>query len=174
MTEDQVKEQLSNRYVGVLATNSKFMLDKGDLDFGVDYTAKKTFTYTHPGTGKPRLTIDSRTIDLQLKATTESSIIDGPTDIKYDLEVKNYNDLVFRLTNSFTPLLLILFVLPDKTSDWVEVTPTELRVRRHAYWYQPSPGTTMTHNLATARITIPKTNVLDINCFDTLHTQFYP
>lgn len=173
MTIEQVKEQLSNRYLGVLATHSRFTLDKGELDFGVDYTAKKTFIYTHPGTGHQRITPDPRTIDIQLKATTESNIIDAPTEIRYDLEAKNYNDMVHRLTG-LTPLILILYVLPDNQADWIDLTPTELRLRRLAYWFRPAAGSALTANAATIRITIPKTNILSINCFDTLHNQFFP
>ena len=173
MTEEQVKEQLSNRYIGVLATKSGFMLDKGDLDFGVDYTAKKTVRYTHPKTGDTRITIDPNTIDIQLKATTEHRIIDAGTEIRYDLEADNYNDLIKRL-GGITPLILILFVLPDDNNHWVELAATELRLRRQAYWFRPAPGSAMTNNSSTIRISIPKTNILSIDCFDTLHSQFYP
>jgi len=173
MTTEQIKEQLSNRFIGALASNSGFALDKGELDFGVDYTAKKTYAYTQPGTGKTRLTIDPKTIDIQLKATTENTIIDDGVNIKYDLEVKNYNDMVHRLTG-ITPLILILYVLPDYRNHWIELTATELRIRRLAYWFRPVAGSTLSPNAGTIRITIPKTNILSINCFDTLHSQFYP
>jgi hypothetical protein len=173
MTAEQIKEQLSNRFIGVLATYSKFTLDKTELDFGVDYTAKKTYAFTHPGTGKTRITADPQSIDIQLKATTVSGVIDGANDIRYDLEANNYNDMVNRL-GGIVPLILILFILPDDQNDWVELTPTELRVRRLAYWFRPPYGSAHTHNTATIRVTIPKTNVLSIDCFDTLHSQFYP
>lgn len=173
MTIDQIKEQLSNRFIGVLATHSGFTLDKSELDFGVDYTARKTFEYTHPATGKTRIAHDSKSIDIQLKATTETSIIDAGADIKYDLEVKNYNDMIHRL-GGIVPLILILFVLPDNRNDWIDLTPTELRVRKLAYWFYPAIGSTMTSNVGTIRVTISKTNILSINCFDTLHSQFYP
>ena|SRR5438270_2785118 len=173
MTVEQIKEQLSNRFVGILASNSGFTLDKGDLDFGIDYTARKTFTYIQPGTGKTRITSDPKTIDIQLKATTENSIKDDGVNIKYDLEARNYNDLIHRL-GGLTPLILILFVLPDNRNDWVDITPIELRIRRLAYWFCPPAGSTITNNKDTIRIAIPKTNILSIDCFDTLHSQFYP
>jgi hypothetical protein len=46
MTEEQIKEQLSNRFIGILAANKGFAIDKPDLDLGVDYQLKKTTTYT--------------------------------------------------------------------------------------------------------------------------------
>jgi hypothetical protein len=172
MTIEQIKEQLSNRFVGTLAANSGFQLDKSELDFGVDYTARKTISYIMPGTGKTRMTCDPRAIDIQLKATTESSVTVVGTNITYALEAKTYNDLVHR-QGDLVPLVLILFVLPDNRNDWVDLTATELRLRRLAYWYQPPAGAAMTGNTARITITIPQTNILSINCFDTLHAQLY-
>lgn len=173
MTIDQIKEQLSNRFIGILAANKGFALDKPELDLGVDYQLKKTYTYTTPN-GRTRFNYDSRYIDIQLKATTENSIIDEPTQIKYDLEAKNFNDLIERQQNGTAPLILILFVLPDDQTNWVDIDINEIRLRRHAYWYLPPDGSAMTPNLATIRITIPKANRLDIDCFNQLHRQLYP
>lgn len=47
MTEEQIKEQLSNRFIGILAANKGFAIDKPDLDLGVDYQLKKTTTTPH-------------------------------------------------------------------------------------------------------------------------------
>ena len=41
MTEEQIKEQLSNRFIGILAANKGFAIDKPDLDLGVDEQLKK-------------------------------------------------------------------------------------------------------------------------------------
>jgi hypothetical protein len=173
MTIEQIKEQLSNRFIGILAANSSFQLDKGELDFGVDYTARKTRSYIMPGTGKTRITCDPRSIDIQLKATTESSVTNSGTNLTYSLESKTFNDLVHRQAD-VVPLILILFVLPDNRNDWVDLAATELRLRRLAYWWRPAAGTAMTNNVARITIRIPQTNILSINCFDTLHAQFYP
>jgi len=173
MTEEQIKEQLSNRFIGILAANRGFALDKPDLDLGVDYQLKKTTSYVTP-LGKTRYTYDSRYIDLQLKATTENSIIDEPLQIKYDLEVKSYNDLVERQTNGTAPLILILFVLPHDANIWVDIDHAEIRLRKHAYWFSPAVGSLPTTNGHRIRIEIPKTNMLGIDCFNNLHQQFYP
>jgi hypothetical protein len=172
MTLEKIKEHLSNQFIGVLAANNGYVMDKPAEDMGIDYTLKRSYQYNFEG--KTRYTTDTKTIDIQLKATTESQIIDEPAQIKYDLEVKNYNDMVDRLNNGITPLALILFVLPDHRNDWVDIDGTELRLRRLAYWYRPPAGTAMSRNAATIRITIPKANILALDCFDTLHTQFYP
>lgn len=173
MTLEQVKEQLSNRFIGILAANKGFVIDKPDLDLGVDYQLKKTTTYSTPS-GKTRYTYDSRYIDLQLKATTDNSIIAEPNSVKYDLEVKTYNDLVERQANGIAPLVLILFVLPHDQNLWVDINHAEIKLRKNAYWFTPSVGASPTDNEHTVRIKIPNTNMLGIDCFKNLHQQFYP
>jgi hypothetical protein len=168
-----IKEHLSNRYIGILAANSGYVITKDEVDFGVDFQLKRVYTRPKPG-GGTRFAWDGKYIDIQLKATTEAQIEDGPGWIKYDLEVKNYNDMIDRAVNPTLPLILILFILPHDRASWVEIDDTELKVRRMAYWYQPPAGAVSSENLATVRITIPKTNLLGIDCFDILHQQFYP
>lgn len=173
MTIEQIKEQLSNRFIGILAANKGFAIDKPDLDLGVDYQLKKTTTYLTP-LGKTRYTYDSRYIDLQLKSTTENSIIVEQNSIKYDLEAKSFNDLVERQMNGIAPLVLILFVLPHDQNLWVDVNHAEIKLRKNAYWYTPPVGTLPTNNEHRIRIEIPNTNMLGIDCFNSLHQQFYP
>jgi hypothetical protein len=174
MNIELIKEHLSNKYIGVLAANKGFVIEKGDVDLGVDYQLRRPFSRPKLGGGK-RYTYDGKYIDIQLKATTEHNIFDEPNQIKYDLEVKNYNDLVDRAAISpIVPLILILFVLPHDRASWVNIDPTELRVRRMAYWYQPPAGALESANQNTQRISIPKTNLLGIDCFDILHSHFYP
>ena len=118
MTIEKIKEHLSNNFVGILASNRRFLLEKPAEDYGVDYQLKRTYTYVLPG-GRERHSTDGRYIDIQLKATTMNSIIDEPDQIKYDLEAKSFNDLVERQKNGTAPLVLILFVLPEDINDWV-------------------------------------------------------
>jgi len=173
MTVDQIKEQLSNRFIGVLAANKGFAIDKGEIDLGIDYTLKKSYHYTS-GSGKTRWNFDGRYIDLQLKATTDNSIVDGANSIKYDLEAKSYNDLVERQTNGTLPLVLILFILPNDQNTWVDIDVNELRLRKHAYWFVPPEGSVQTTNEYRVRIEIPKTNIIGLDSFNTLHEYFYP
>ncbi|WP_438423209.1 DUF4365 domain-containing protein [Aquimarina macrocephali] len=173
MTTEQIKEQLSNKFIGILANNKGFALDKPDLDIGVDYQLKKIYTYITPK-GKTRYNYDSRYIDLQLKATTENSIIDEPDFLKYDLEAKTYNDLIERQENGTAPLILILFILPYDQNSWVNINHDEIKLRKHAYWYKPTIGSVATKNAHRIRIDIPKLNKLGIDCFNELHQLFYP
>lgn len=173
MTIEQKKEQFSNRFIGILATHNGFVVDKPELDLGTDYQLKKTKSWITPN-GKRRFTVDSRYIDIQLKSTTENSIIEEDTIIKYDLEAKSYNDLIERRDNGLIPLILILFVLPTDVDSWVDIDNNEIRLRKHAYWYVPADDSTLITNGYTKRIEIQKSNMLSIDCFDILHNQFYP
>lgn len=168
MTNEQIKEELSNRFIGILAANKGFTLDKPERDIGVDYILRKPTTYTTPN-GKTRYTYDGRFIDLQLKSTTENSIIDNGQFIKFDLEAKTYNDLVVRQANGVAPLVLILFVLPIDPNTWVEIDPSEIKLRKHAYWFIPPIGSEQTNNEHSIRIEISKGNMLGIDCFDNIH-----
>lgn len=173
MTLEHIKEQLSNRFIGILAANKGFVIDKPELDLGVDYTLKKQYTYTTLQ-GHTRHNFDSRYIDIQLKATTENSIVELDDLIKYDLESKSYNDLIERRDNGFTPLVLILFILPANRDEWVDISHDGIMLRKRAYWYIPPIGVEQTANAQRIRVEIPKSNCLGIDCFNEIHQQFYP
>lgn len=173
MTLEQKKEQLSNGFIGILAANKGFMIDKPSQDYGVDYQIKKTTSRRTPN-GKDRLFTDCRYIDLQLKSTTENSIIDDASHIKYNLEAKSYNDLVDRQNDGIIPLVLILFILPNDYNNWVEIDLDEIKLRKHAFWYVPPSGSVQTSNTSSIVIHIPKSNILDLDCFNNLHQRFYP
>lgn len=79
-----------------------------------------------------------------------------------------------RQTNGTAPLVLILFVLPHDQNTWVDIDYTEIRLRKHAYWFIPPAGSLPTSNGQRIRIEIPKANMLGIDCFNNLHQQFYP
>ena len=145
MTIEQIKEQLSNRFIGILAAHKGFAIEKGEIDSGIDYTLKRSYSYTQPS-GKTRWTFDGRYIDIQLKATTDNSVIDQPDSIKYDLEAKTYNDLVERQSNGAAPLILILFILPNDQNTWVDIDINEIKLRKHAYWYITPVGSAQTNN----------------------------
>jgi hypothetical protein len=69
-------------------------------------------------------------LDVQLKSTSRA-IIDE-SNVRYDLEVKSYDDL--RDSAVLRPRILVLYVLPGNDSLWL--TQTEERTTLHgcAYW----------------------------------------
>lgn len=175
MSDNAIKEHLSNHFLGIIAANKGYMVDKPSDDYGVDYQVSRLISRSIASGGN-RYIKDNKYIDIQLKATTEDGIIHDSENnvVKYDLEVKNFNDLVMRSDrNNLTPLVLILFVLPDARDTWVEILGHQISLRKCAYWFNVSEGTPLSTNTATVRISIPFTNILNADCFDSFYNQFY-
>lgn len=70
----------------------------------------------------------------------------------YDLETKNYNDLIAE--EGLYPKILILFVLPTDEDDWLSVTSDKMVLRRCAWWCSLK-GQPQSSNKSTKRIMIP-------------------
>lgn len=88
-------------------------------------------------------------IDYKLKSTVD--VLTNETNIVYDLEVKNYRDLI--KTNTGMPRILILYILP-RNSEWVSITDTESVSYKGAWWVslKDLPNS---DNETTVRIRIP-------------------
>ena len=131
MTEEQIKEALSNSYASIIANRNGFRLVKGDLDKGIDFSIKYDFVRIMPN-GERRESEAPHSCNIQLKATTEKSISINNNQIIYDLEAKNYNDLIFHKSLGFTPLILILFILPKNENNWVKILQDKLYLSKNA------------------------------------------
>jgi hypothetical protein len=94
-------------------------------------------------------------IDAQLKCTV--NLIHTATTVKYDLEVKNYNDL--RETEVGTARILIVVDLHSSESRWLRAGPRHLVFDRCAYWVSLY-GAPATANATRVRVEIPKGQVL--------------
>jgi len=172
MTENHIKEKLSNSFIGILAANKGYMIDKPELDYGCDFILARNITYSLPN-GGTRYLRDSKYIAVQMKSTTENGITENATHVKYDLEGKTFNDLVQINSNGIAPFILILFILPSNRIDWVEINDANILLKKCAYWYIPPVGAIQTDNNSTIRIDIPKQNILGIDCFDNLFATHY-
>lgn len=147
---EQVKERISFAYVMLLAAQSGMTISKSDQDFGIDGTIKEVKKrgdrYVESYFG----------FDFQLKATeTIEYTEDG--NIKYDLSVKNYNDLIDE--EVLLPRILILFSLPRNKDEWLNVQETHTIVKNCAWWCSLK-GEPESKNKNTVRIIIPKNQVL--------------
>lgn len=113
MKETDIMEEISKSYLEVIANRNGYF-NSIHRDYGTDLTIRKARLCP---TRKRYLTT-GKAIDIQVKAVTEPYIRDysdtTKNQIKYDLEVKNYNDLVDRANEngSVIPLLLAVFVMP--------------------------------------------------------------
>lgn len=172
LTKELIKETLSRRFVEIIAGRNGFKCQKPDPDSGVDLSITKSIIDIR--FGERRILDTGEYLEIQLKSTTDSSIIYDEDCLKYDLEAKTFNDLVFRLqSNSLTPLYLILFILPDEENQWVEITEDALKLRKRAYWYIPSSGESMTPNTSKKRISIPLSQVVDLEFLERCFVEAY-
>lgn len=171
MTIEQIKEELSNSFVGLVASYLGYKLTKPSDTGGVDYSLTKDTSYISKG--KTRFIQSGQYIDLQLKATTDRSVILDDRILKYDLEVKTYNDLVKRKEFANAPFFLILFILPEEQTNWVELNDENILLKKYAFWYTPPDGSGTTDNDSRIRISIPLANKLDFDTFNTWFNKYY-
>jgi hypothetical protein len=171
MTVEQIKEELSNNFVSIIASYLGYKLIKPTDTGGVDFSLTKDTSYVR--NGRTRFIQTGQYIDLQLKATTETTVIVNNEIIKYDLEAKTYNDLIFRRGISNAPLYLILFILPEGYKNWIELNNEEILLKKHAYWFIPSKDLLETDNTSRIRISIPLENKLSLGTFDNWFKENY-
>ena len=175
MTDTIIMEELSKNYLLTLAAGSGYMHSNVSHDYGTDLTIRKA----NFALGRTRMFISGKSVDIQVKAVSEKYVI-GLNDlttsfIKYDLEIKNYQDLIDRANErgSIIPLVLCIFIIPDDQKDWYSVTPTELTIRKCAFWYNVPPGLTYPKNKASIRIEIPKINLVCSQFYNNIFTSLF-
>jgi len=112
--------------------------------------------------GRNRTGMTGEQIDLQLKATTASSLRPTTDGFMYDLDADNFNDLV-RRRGSLIPLLLVVLHLPDEEAEWLTLSPDQLVTKRCCYWFSAAPTDTETTNTETKAVLLSNTNRLDLD-----------
>lgn len=171
MTEEDIKEQLSRHFVCSLAHVHGVKCTTPDKDHGVDVlftTVNKIIKE-----GKPTRYLDSGNhLPIQIKSTTSSSSRLSRTisGITFGLESKTYNDLIYRRTDPL-PLYLVLVILNEESSEYIEVRNNELALMGEAYWYLPHTTDVETNNTSSINITIPLANKLDFDFVRTAYSQ---
>lgn len=106
-------------------------------------------------------------IEAQVKCTAASDIIKDQT-IQYPLEVKNYNKLIHPAP--LVPQILVVVLVPEDLGNWIQVTETEMMVRKCAYW-RSLRGMVETENTETITISIPRENLLTPHALSRLMIQ---
>lgn len=172
MTPEQIKEHLSRHFIGLVASRRGFKSDVIETDHGADLSiTRATFRDRPQG---PRLTDTGTALHVQLKCTCAVSTSHDGDAFKYKLNVVTYNDLVERRqAGRMIKLMLILLVLPDDESTWLQVTPDELVMRRAAYWYYPDLTEQICTNDSSKTIRIPYANAVGMNLFPEKFLEFY-
>lgn len=170
MTSNDIKEALSNSFIKTIAYRNGIKPVPINEDHGVDLLLHQMVRIDQGGI--PRVTESGKSLNLQLKATTERNVRIEQDHCVYSLEAKTYNDLV-RRRPTVAPLFLILFILPDDEDQWVGLDENRVLLRKNAYWYLPENDEVSTNNTSSKTIRIPIGNLIQMGTFNSLFTIAY-
>lgn len=150
ITVQHQKESLGQAYVRAVVAKSGYSIVVSEHDYGVDGLIKDVVNrggrYFETGFG----------INFQLKSSVAVSF--EKDYLVYDLESKNYNDLVYQ--TKMLPNILVLFVMPREEELWLKVEQAQLSIR-HCAWWCSLVGLEPTENTESQRIRIPIHQVLN-------------
>ena len=148
MYTNQRKEQFSIAYVRAIAAFARYSfykpeIDDDSVDLGI---------VGRDGTGP----LSSPRLELQLKCTSRDIL--GSNSLRFPITIKNYKDLI---KNAFVPRILIVVVVPDDLSQWIEQSEEELCLRYCAYWTSLR-GMLETKNTSNVTIEISRSNLFTV------------
>ncbi|KAF5047287.1 hypothetical protein DSECCO2_461980 [anaerobic digester metagenome] len=158
-------EGVSRGYVEAIASQAGLGYSKPEFDYGVDGTFSD-ITIREDG----RRFDNGYKIDFQLKSTGNFKI--NKDEVIYDLEVKNYNDLIEDKVG--TQRILILYLMPkeEEINNWIivnEETTTNIdksieykynTAFNYCAWWYSLRGKPKRKNKDRVRIKIPRNQIL--------------
>ncbi len=151
LTANHRQESLSRAYIQAVAGRCGLNCAFREYDYGIDVTV-------HEITRRRNRYIESGfNLDIQAKSTI-NAIFDDKF-VKYDMEIKTYDDL--RDSQVGTPRILVLLALPEKEDEWALFSEDQLILKRCAYWLSLK-GWPATKNETSVRVSIPRTNRFDV------------
>lgn len=155
MPETSRSQAFSIAYIRAIAAKAGVNIYKSEEDFGVDMSFCKIIHR------KDRYTdTSSMPVPFQIKSSKVWELR-GDT-IVYDLEVKNYNDLV---NSCFC--VLILMCLPPTSDEWLRQDEECLRLHKCCYYWRPSDRVE-TLNSEKKRIYIPRSQIFTVDALTML------
>jgi hypothetical protein len=176
MTENQIKEAISNAFIRLILAHDGFKIYIPEVDHGVDLTVGPVDVTTLLNKD---VTVDDsdRRLDIQLKSTTQSGVTFKNKFVEYRLRNKNYLSLKKKVDSSYLKMILIIFVLPDDKDSWMTVVEDSILLRKHCFWYIPedskvSPDILIKGKNHSVKITIPLENHVMKN-FRLIYNQIY-
>jgi hypothetical protein len=155
-TLNDVQERLSIGVVTLIAARAGCEVN----EYQVDRTSRDLTI--SPIAGRPI------SIDAQLKSTI--NLVHAEDVVKYDLDIKNYNDL--RQTDVGVARILIVVDLHSDKNEWLKSEADRTIFCRCAYWASLY-GEPATENESTIRITIPKSQILTPNELENIIERRY-
>jgi len=150
LRENQIKEHLSLAYLHAVAAYESFACERISVDMdSIDATIK------YGGKIDDSSEFESPQVDIQLKATSVK--VDKKKSFKFDLSVKNYNDL---RKQTLVPRYLVVLLLPSDQKTWLKLTKKQLALSKCAYWLSLN-NFEGTENGDKIRIDIPTKNLFN-------------
>lgn len=143
------KEQFSRAYVQAVAACAGFAWSTPS----VDDDSVDMILHQRGGAG----TIHSPRVELQLKCKAAPSPADDA--FSHAIKLKNYNDL--RDERVLVPRILVVVLVPDDPSEWLEHSEAEMAMRRCGYWVTLR-GSPPSENLTAQTIQIPREQMFTV------------
>jgi hypothetical protein len=151
ITEEHMKEGISRAYTIAVAHRAGLNYSKFEFDYGMDGSFSNVKIR-----GNRRVT-GGYSIEFQLKSTENFEIDSKSNSIVYDLEVKNYNDLVE--DDVGTPRILVLFTFPKDRNEWLNITK-DATILKNCAWWCSLKGNNISGNKQKTTIRIPINQIL--------------
>jgi len=150
ITIQHTQETLCKAHIHALAAMAGVNLEVGRVyDYGVDGSFKSVIVRGN------RRVESGFSVDFQAKSTYAWHIANG--NVVYDLEAKNYNDIVSRSAEQ-TKLILVLLCLPRDQDAWHVASLNNTTLQHCCYWAELRGE--LTANGSKKRILIPQANIL--------------
>ena len=167
----EIKEHMSRNQFKTIANKCGYKCERpGDGDHGVDFRVDEVAFIQMPS--GPRLLDTGRTLQFQLKATTQCNVEFHDEILKFDLEAKTYNDLVHRSKSNYS-LTLIVAVLPDSEAEWIICNQYNISQKTQLFWFRPKIDSKLTDNTSTKRIEIPLIQRVNLSFLDLLFEETF-
>ena len=124
MNPNRQKEEFSNAFVQAVSAAAGYSATQPSVDNdSIDWTLAQ-----RGGDGNVR----SPKLDVQLKATSMIDLDEEDESFTFSVSLKNYDDL--RAENLLVPRIIVVALLPEDVSEWLEVSREQLLLRNCAYW----------------------------------------
>lgn len=102
-------------------------------------------------------------VDIQLKCTRDGT--GTAENIRFVLPIRNYRDLI--LTDLSNPRILVVVVVPAAFEDWLDMSPSQLALRHHAYWVSLA-GQPDSENETTITVDVPRANSFTVAALEVI------
>ena len=175
MTTQQIKEQVGKHLFFMIASQMGCKISELYLDNGVDFMLIPVEIFDN--TSKTRMLDSGSVVAIQLKCTTEKSIIRTKDGVKYDIEVKSFNDLIYRRKSRHgtkginIPLVLVLVVFSNEKDYLFSFDGKTLEAKSTIYWFYPKKEDKLSLNSTKTRIFIPKGQEITFENFHKIFTH---